>query len=214
MTAADLRLLRRRYHLLLALRWLPSGLFMTVFVLLMSDRGLSLAEIGVGTATQGLVMLALELPSGGLADALGRKPVLVLAGALGIVASGLLLAVDGVALLAVVFAIQGVSRALDSGPLQSWFVDASFAADPGVDIERELGRAGVVICAAIGAGALAASGIVRGGRAGPRPAGRPARGRHRGAGGRARRRRGADGRAPAGPGLGGGGPGRRGRARP
>jgi MFS family permease len=162
-TAADLRLLRRRYHLLLALRWLPSGLFMTVFVLLMSDRGLSLAEIGVGTATQGLVMLALELPSGGLADALGRKPVLVLAGALSIVASGLLLAVDGVALLAVVFAIQGVSRALDSGPLQSWFVDASFAADPRVDVERELGRAGVVICAAIGAGALAASGIVQAG---------------------------------------------------
>src|SRR5262245_19248094 len=169
MTTAGLRVLRRRYHLLLALRWLPSGLFMTVFVLLMRERGLSLAEIGLGMATQGLVMLALELPSGGLADALGRKRVLVLAGALSIVASALLLAVHGVLLLAVVFAIQGVYRALDSGPLESWFVDAAFATDPGVGVERELGRAGVVICAAIGIGALAASGIVRAGGMGVDP---------------------------------------------
>jgi MFS family permease len=155
-----IRALRRRYLLLLGLRWVPSGLFLTVFVLLMRSRGLSLAEIGVATATQGLVMLVLELPSGGLADALGRKPVLVMAGALAILASALLLVADGVGLLAVVFAIQGVSRALDSGPLQSWFVDAALAADPDTDLERELGRAGVVICGSIGAGALLASGIV------------------------------------------------------
>ena len=41
--------------------------------------GLSLAQIGLGTAAQGGVMLFLELPGGGLADALGRKPVLILA---------------------------------------------------------------------------------------------------------------------------------------
>ncbi len=161
--------LRRRYHILLALRWVPSGLFMTVFVLLMRSRGFTLAEIGLATATQGLVMLVLELPSGGLADALGRKPVLVVAGALSVLASVLLLAADGVGLLAVVFAIQGVSRALDSGPLQSWFVDAALAADPAVDLERELGRADVVLCGAIGAGAVLASGIVRAGGLGLPP---------------------------------------------
>jgi predicted MFS family arabinose efflux permease len=114
-------------------------------------------------------MLVLELPSGGLADALGRRPVLVVAGALSVLASVGLLVADGVGLLAVVFAIQGVSRALDSGPLQSWFVDAALAADPSVDLERELGRAGVVLCAAIGAGALLASGIVRAGGLGLSP---------------------------------------------
>ena len=77
-----LRRLRRIYHLLLALRWIPTGLLVTVFVLLMTERGLSLAQIGVGTAAQGVTMLLLELPSGGLADSLGRKPVLVLAGAI------------------------------------------------------------------------------------------------------------------------------------
>jgi hypothetical protein len=106
-------------------------------------------------------MLVLELPSGGLADALGRKPVLVLAAAMSIGATALLLVVHGVWLLAIVFAINGIARALDSGPLQAWFVDESMMIDPHVDIERELSRAEVVICAAIGTGALLGSGLVR-----------------------------------------------------
>jgi predicted MFS family arabinose efflux permease len=157
----DLRSLRRRYHLLLALRFVPTGLFITVFVLLLRDRGLSLAEIGLGTAAQGLVMLFLELPSGGLADALGRKPVLVLATGFSLVAIGVLLVADTVLLLAVVSALQGVFRALDSGPLQAWFIDASLVADPDVDIERDLARADVVICSSIGAGALLGGLMVR-----------------------------------------------------
>ncbi len=157
----DVRRLRRNFHLLLVLRWLPTGLFATVFVLLMTERGLSLAQIGVGTAAQGAVMLVLELPSGGLADALGRKPVLVVAGTTGIVATALLLAAHDVWLLAIVFALNGVCRALDSGPLQAWFVDEAIAIDPHVDIERELGREGVIVCASIGVGALLGSGLVR-----------------------------------------------------
>jgi MFS family permease len=158
---SDVRSLRRRFHLFVALRWIPGGLFVTVFVLLMTERGLTLAQIGVGTAAQGVVMLVLELPSGGLADALGRKPVLVIAGTTGIIATALLLAVHDVWLLAIVFALNGVSRALDSGPLQAWFVDEATAIDPHVDIERELGREGVVLSVAIGAGALLGSGLVR-----------------------------------------------------
>jgi MFS family permease len=153
-TTPEVRSLRRRYHLLLALRFVPTGLLITVFVLLMRERGLTLAEIGLGTAAQGLVMLFLELPSGGLADALGRKPVLVLAGLFGLVATAVLLLADTVVLLAVVAALQGVFRALDSGPLQAWFIDASLLADPDSDIERDLAHADVVICASIGVGAL------------------------------------------------------------
>ena len=155
-----MRSLRRRYHLLLALRWVPSGLFVTVFVLLMRDRGFSLAQIGIATAMQGLVMFVLELPSGGFADAVGRRAALLIAGSLALVATTLLLAADSLVVLAIVFAIQGVARALDSGPLQSWFVDASLELDPEVSIERDLSRADVVICAAIGGGAMLASAIV------------------------------------------------------
>ncbi len=154
MSATDLASIRRRFYLLLALRFVPTGLFITVFVLLMRDRGLTLAEIGIGTAMQGFVMLFLELPSGGLADALGRKPVLLLATLFSIASSVVLLAADTVVLLAVAFGLQGVFRALDSGPLEAWFIDASLVADAEVDIEGGLARQNVVICSSIGLGAM------------------------------------------------------------
>jgi MFS family permease len=162
MSAADLRSLGRRYHVLLVLRFLPIGLGITVFVLLMQDRGLSLAQIGLATAAQGIVMLFLELPTGGLADALGRKPVLIASVVVWMAATLLLLAADTVLLLAIAFALMGVFRALDSGPLQAWFIDATVAIDPEADIERGLAHADVVICSSIGAGALAGGFIASG----------------------------------------------------
>lgn len=159
MSAARVRSLRRRYFLLLTLRFVPTGAFITVFVLLMRQRGLTLTDIGVATAAQGVVMLVLELPSGGLADALGRKPVLLLASAFGIAGTGVLLVADTVALLAVACTLQGIFRALDSGPLQAWFIDESLDADPDVDISRELAHSDVVICSAIGLGALVGGAI-------------------------------------------------------
>ena len=155
-----MRAIDRRYFALLALRFVPTGLAMTVIVLLLQERGLSLAQIGVGIAAQGLVMLFLELPTGGLADAVGRKPVAVLAAVFALAATGLLLVTDTVAMLAAAFALQGVFRALDSGPLQAWYVDRALAADPGADVVRLLGRAEVVVCCALGAGALGGALVV------------------------------------------------------
>lgn len=160
MTVRDLRSLTRRFQVLLVLRFVPIGLFVTVFVLLMQDRGLSLGDIGLATAAQGVVMLFLELPSGGLADALGRKPVLLLASGVWVLATVVLLLAHSVPMLALAAALLGVFRALDSGPLQAWFIDACLAADPDVDIEQRLAGESVAICLSIGAGALLASGIV------------------------------------------------------
>ena len=79
MTPLTVRSARRRYLALIALRWLPTGLLIPVTVLLALSRGLSLTEIGLVFSIQGLVVLALELPTGGLSDALGRRPVLIAA---------------------------------------------------------------------------------------------------------------------------------------
>ena len=155
MSAAALRSIRRRYHLLLVLRFVPIGLAIPIIVLLLQSRGLSLAQIGVAVAAQGIVMLFLELPSGGLADAVGRKPVLVVSVVVWMLATVLLLVADTVPVLAIVFALMGVFRALDSGPLEAWFVDASLDADPDADLDRGLAHAGVVISLSIGGGALA-----------------------------------------------------------
>jgi MFS family permease len=145
---------RRRYLALVALRWLPTGLIIPVSMLLPLERGMTLSEIGLAAAAQGLVVLFLELPTGGLADSLGRKPVLIASTLVGMTSIGIYLFADSFPAFFVAFALQGVFRALDSGPLEAWYVDASHAADPEAEIQRGLSGAGVVLGVTIATGAL------------------------------------------------------------
>ncbi|MEU8235923.1 MFS transporter [Actinoplanes sp. NPDC048967] len=160
MTALTAIQARRRFLWLLALRWLPVGLMIPVTVLLPLDRGLSLAQYGSAAALQGLTVLLLELPTGGLSDAIGRRPVLLLAGVLEITALSLLTVADSVLMFMVFYVLQGAYRALDSGPLEAWYVDHALAADAKADIETGLSRSGVVLGVAIAAGALLTGGLV------------------------------------------------------
>jgi MFS family permease len=160
MTALDARGARRRYLILIGLRWLPTGLLIPVTVLLALSRGLSLTEIGIVFSIQGLVVLALELPTGGLSDALGRRPVLILASVVGLLSLGLLYVADTVALFAAATFMQGVYRALDSGPLEAWYVDATLAAEPDAEIEKGLSAGSAVLSVAIAIGALASGALV------------------------------------------------------
>ena len=145
---------RRRYLLLHGLRWFPTGVMLPVFVVLLRDRGLSLTEIGLVSAAQGVIVVLLELPTGGLADALGRRPVLLLASVFDLAAFALLLGAHDVVAFSIVWALQGVYRALESGPLESWFVDALLRARPDADVESNLAAGSVVIGLAIAGGAL------------------------------------------------------------
>jgi predicted MFS family arabinose efflux permease len=160
MTTLDARSALRRYVVLNGLRWLPVGLLIPIFVLVPLSRGLSLTEIGLVFAMQGLVVLFLELPTGGLSDALGRRPVLLLAGVVALVSMSLFTVADTAAMFAAAMVLQGVYRALDSGPLEAWFVDATLAADPGAQIEHGLGRGSAVLSVAIAVGALLSGALV------------------------------------------------------
>ena len=160
MTRLDASTARRRYLLLTALRWLPVGLMMPIFVLVPLGRGLTLTEIGVVFAAQGLVVLALELPTGGLSDALGRRPVLLLASVIAVISMSIFAIANSAELFFVAMVLQGIYRALDSGPLEAWFVDATLAADPQAEIEHGLGRGSAALSIAIAFGALASGGLV------------------------------------------------------
>lgn len=157
LTAASVRW---RFLVLLALRWLPVGLAIPVFVLIPLERGLSLTELGIAASLQGFVVLALELPTGGLADTAGRRRVLLVASVVAMVSTALFLVAGTFLAFAVVFALQGVYRALDSGPLEAWYVDATLSADRAAPIEGGLSAAGVVLGVAIAAGALASGVLV------------------------------------------------------
>jgi DHA1 family tetracycline resistance protein-like MFS transporter len=159
--------IRRRFLVMLGLRWFPVGLMIPVMVLLPLERGLTLAQLGSVAAIQGITVLVLELPTGGLSDALGRKPVLVLSSVVNLSAFGLLAVAGSVPAFAAFYLLQGIYRALDSGPLESWYVDHALAADETADIESGLSRSGAVTGMAVAGGALAGGGVVTLGPIGP-----------------------------------------------
>ncbi|WNV76782.1 MFS transporter [Geodermatophilus sp. DSM 44513] len=144
----------RRFIGLTALHWLPVGLSAPVTVLLASARGLSLADIGVVLAVYSAVVLVLELPTGGLADALGTRPVLVLSGLFGLTGLLALTAAEDLTAFVLAEALRGVGRALSSGPLEAWYVDAVRAADPDADVTPGLSRAGAADGAGLCLGAV------------------------------------------------------------
>jgi len=150
----------RRFLILTALRWLPVGLIGPVAILLLLDRGLTLSEMGIAAATQGLLVFFLELPTGGLADAIGRRRVVLISMVVSATALALFAVANSFAALVVVFALMGIYRALDSGPLEAWYVDTVHATDPQAKLEKGLSAQGTVLGVSIATGSLLSSGLV------------------------------------------------------
>lgn len=150
----------RRFLVLRASRWFPTGLLVPVIVLLLLDRGLTLTQVGIAAAAQGVMVILLELPTGGFADTLGRRRALLLANGFELASLGLFVVGQSLWWFVAAWGLQGVYRALESGPLDAWFVDALHAAGEPGSVERWLGRGGAVLGVSIAAGAAISGGIV------------------------------------------------------
>ena len=144
----------RRYLVLTALRWLPVGISIPVTVLLALSRGLTLADVGLVFLVHSLLVAVLELPTGGLADVVGRRPVLVASGVLHLLSSLAYATAESLPGFLLAASLLAAGRALDSGPLEAWYVDAVHETDPGADVTPGLSRAGVADCLALAAGAV------------------------------------------------------------
>jgi MFS family permease len=145
----------RTYALVTFLVWLPVGLYSAPMVLLLLDRGFDLATVAAIGATYGLTTAALELPTGGLADVLGRRTVLVAAAVANLLALGLLGLATTLVPLLVSALLRGVGRALSTGPAEAWFVDAVHAAEgPDADLTPGLARGATAGSAALAIGTV------------------------------------------------------------
>lgn len=148
---------RRVFLLATFLRWLGTGLTTPVLVLLLTTRGIDLRGVGVAFAVYGLTTTVSELPTGGLADVLGRRPVLA-AAAIGFMAFDIgLLGGRDLTGFVIAAAAGGLGRALASGPLESWFVDRARTITPDLVLRPDLSRAGTVKGIALTAGALSST---------------------------------------------------------
>ena len=117
------------------------GLTVAVVVLALTDRGMDLFQISLLFGVYSLTTMTMELPFGGLADRIGRKPVFLTAVVASLISLALFLSTADFHVLALSFAFIGFGRALRSGTLDAWFVETFKAAAPDVDVQPALAKA-------------------------------------------------------------------------
>ena len=132
-----------------------AGLTVAATVLALQGRGLGVGEIGALFALYAAAAMAAELPFGGLADGIGRKPVFLLAVAASLAASLVFLLSEAFRPLAASFALAGLGRALRSGTLDAWYVEGIRAHAPGAALQPLLARAQTAGFVGLGLGAIA-----------------------------------------------------------
>ncbi|MGJ5621503.1 MFS transporter [Sulfitobacter sp. MF3-043] len=117
------------------------GLTVAVVALALTDRGMDLFQISLLFGIYSLTTLTMELPFGGLADSIGRKPVFLTAVVASLISLALFLSTSDFYVLALSFAFIGFGRALRSGTLDAWFVETFKAAAQNVDFQPALAKA-------------------------------------------------------------------------
>lgn len=161
MTTALTREQAYRVFLLLNFtRWFPVGFVVGIFILLQTNRGLSIAQAMTAAAVSGFVCFALELPTSGFADAFGRRAVYVAAAGINVVTGLAYLFAQSFWQFVGAAALMGAFRALDSGPLEAWFVDTVHESAPGTDVDQELSRQGTVLGVGMAVGALLSGALI------------------------------------------------------
>ena len=152
--------LTRNFILLRALRWLPVGLVLPFLILTPVARGLDLGAVGAVFAVHSAVLIVLEVPSGALADTLGRRRVLLVGAALTAASLG---DVRGSSERARLHGVRGGAwywARSHSGALEAWYVDSLRALDPVAPLARGLSRGTAAEAIALGLGALVGGALV------------------------------------------------------
>jgi len=134
--------------------WFIVGIGFPVLVLIALDKGLDIFQAGLALAFYSATTIILELPTGGLADTIGRKRVYLISLSVTFVGYLALVVSWNLTTFAVAATILGAARALSSGSVDAWFVDEFKRTSPGADLQKALAKAGVFIPLGLAAGSL------------------------------------------------------------
>ncbi|MFP4365199.1 MAG: MFS transporter [Spirochaetia bacterium] len=137
-----------------SLHWFSMGFLIPITALFQLEQGLSLLQVSLNMGIYSAVIMLLELPTGGLADVLGRKNVYLLALAVKLGGYAVFLFAQNMALFLVGFVLLGIFRTLASGSIEAHFIDELKAADPNLDLQQALAKMEIFIPLGLALGAL------------------------------------------------------------
>ncbi len=130
----------------------------SIWIIFLQQRGFSLSEIGLAESFFHLAPVTLELPSGSIADILGRKWSMAIGALLIAVSTALMFVADSLWLLLPAMFLNGAAFAFRSGAQQAFLFDSLGNAHSGGRFTRLLGRLNAMSYIAIAAtSALGAS---------------------------------------------------------
>lgn len=133
--------IKRRYFVVTSLFWFATVLPTATLVLFAQARGLDLLQVGFVFGAYTLSITLLEVPTGALADTIGRRRVTLIAVGITLIAQLILVSAFSLGQFLAFAVVGGVGRALVSGAPEAWFVDGLKAVDEEVDIQPPLAQA-------------------------------------------------------------------------
>jgi MFS family permease len=135
----------RNYQLLAGLYTLAASLIWGVNTLFLLDAGLTIGEVFVANAVFSAGMVLFEIPTGVVADTLGRRVSYLLSVAVLGLTTLLYLAAEragaGVVVFAVVSLVMGLGFTFYSGALEAWLVDALASVGAHEELDHVFARA-------------------------------------------------------------------------
>ena len=155
----DVYRLKRVYFTAEFIHWFAAGIPLPLYILFFQNRGLDLFQIGLLGAVFAATVVLLELPTGGLADQLGRKPITLASYLFKASSSLVMLFAFALPIFVLSQVLFGTGKALASGALNAWFVDSLLELDKDIDLQPHLAQTGTVVILGLSLGTLAGGAI-------------------------------------------------------
>ena len=114
----------RVYSFILLLNSYITGLLVPVFSLLLIDKGATLSKLSILIGIYSFSVIVLELPTGIMADIIGRKKTFCLSLIVSLIFSVVILLSNGLVILYIGMLLYGLNRAISSGSFEALFIDS------------------------------------------------------------------------------------------
>lgn len=143
------------YSLIIFLNSFSMGLIVPVLSLALMDKGATLSNISVIMGIYSLTVVVSELPTGILADLIGRKKIFCISLFISLIGFLIILVGNGMLVLCIGIIMYGLSRALSSGSFESMFIDSYIDVNGKDKLHKITTRLSVLDALGLSAGALA-----------------------------------------------------------